>query len=84
VLIVDTTDISYPWVNGTGIPQSMHARIEERFSVSEDGSRLDYEMKYTDPLTYTEFITFTKAWDWRPGEKVRRFECTSAAADRSQ
>jgi hypothetical protein len=77
VLVVETTDIDYPWFNNTGIPQSRHARIEERFELNEDGSRLEYEMLYTDPLAFTEFITLTKAWEWRPGEEVQPYNCVN-------
>lgn len=74
-LVVETTNIDYPWFNGTGIPQSPAARITERFTVNADGSRLDYSMTYSDPATFTRALTLNKAWEWRPGEQVRPFDC---------
>ena len=57
------------------MPQSPDAHIVEHFTVNEDGSRLDYSMTYSDPATFTETLTLTKAWEWRPGEQVRPFDC---------
>lgn len=74
-LVVETTGIEYPYFNATGIPQSAASRIEERFALNEDGSRLKYTMIVTDPATFTEPVTLTKAWEWRPGEEVRPYEC---------
>ena len=51
------------------------AEIVERFTPSADGSRLDYTMTITDPATFTARVTLTKAWEWRPGEEVRPYEC---------
>ena len=74
-LVVETTDIDYPYFNNTGIPQGRDAHIEERFRLSADGSRLDYTMIVTDPATFTAPVTLTKAWEWRPGEQVRPYDC---------
>jgi hypothetical protein len=74
-LVVATTDIDYPYFNATGIPLSRAARIEERFTLNADRSRLEYTMVVTDPATFTRPVTLTKAWEWRPGEEVRPFEC---------
>jgi hypothetical protein len=74
-LAVFTVDIGYRWVNGTGIPLGPDATTEERFELSADGSRLDYTMKVTDSATFTRPVTFRKAWEWRPGEELRPYEC---------
>ena len=72
VLVVETSGIDYPWLNGRGIPLSEHARIQERFEVSEDGSRLQYAMKFTDPLVFTEIVTFTVVDSLGPGSASAR------------
>jgi hypothetical protein len=72
---VTTADIGYPWFNGTGIPLGPNATTEERFELNEDGSRLDYTMTVTDFTTFTAPVTLRKAWEWRPGEQVRPYEC---------
>ncbi len=74
-LVVETTDIDYPHFDGRGIPLGRDAHVEERFALNADGSRLDYTMKVTDAATFTEPVTLTKQWEWRPGEQVRPYDC---------
>ena len=74
-LVVATTGIDYGWFNGTGIPLGPDAAIEERFTLNADGSRIDYTMKVTDASTFTAPVTLSKAWEWRPGEQVRPYDC---------
>lgn len=75
-LVVSTTSIDYPHFDGRGIPLGKGARVEERFTLNPDGSRLLYTMEVTDPLTFTAPVTLTKEWEWRPGEQVRPYDCT--------
>ena len=74
-LAVFTVDIGYRWFNGTGVPLGPDATTEERFVLNADGSRLDYTMTVTDPATFTAPVTLRKAWEWRPGEQLRPYEC---------
>jgi hypothetical protein len=74
-LVVTTTNIGYGWFNATGIPLGRGAAIAERFALNGDGSRLEYTMTVTDPATFTAPVTLRKAWEWRPGEQVRPYEC---------
>jgi hypothetical protein len=74
-LVVTTTNVGYRWFNGTGIPLGPGASLEERFTLNGDGSRLEYTMTVTDPATFTAPVTLRKAWEWRPGEQVRPYEC---------
>ena len=74
-LVVTTTNIGYRWFNGTGIPLGRGAALEERFTLNADGSRLDYTMIVMDAATFTAPVTLRKAWEWRPGEQVRPYEC---------
>jgi hypothetical protein len=74
-LVVTTTDLGYRWLNGAGVPLGPDASIEERFTLNGDGSRLDYTMTVADAATLTSPVTFRKAWEWRPGEQVRPYEC---------
>ncbi len=75
-LHVTTTNIDWPYFDSSGIPQSEAIELYERFSVSEDGSRLNYHLTATDASTFTRPVDLDKAWMWRPGEVVRPFECT--------
>ena len=72
-LVVTTTNLGYRWFNGTGIPLGPGAAIAERFTLNDDGSRLDYTMTVTDLATFTAPVTLRKAWEWRPGEQVRPY-----------
>jgi hypothetical protein len=74
-LTVTTRNVGYRWFNGTGIPLSPAAMFAEVFALSDDGSRLNYTLMTTDPLTFTEPFTLRKSWEWRPGEQVRPYEC---------
>jgi hypothetical protein len=74
-LVVTTTNIGYRWFNGTGIPLGPGAALEERFTLNDDGSRLEYTMTVTDPATFSSPVTLRKEWEWRPGEQVRPYEC---------
>jgi hypothetical protein len=78
VLVVETTDIDYPWFDKTGIPQSDALRTVERFTLTGDGSRLEYEMTVTDPATFTEPVVLTKSWGYRPNDEVRPYECSES------
>ena len=75
VLVVETTDIDYEWFDKTGIPQGEDLSIVERFTLTADGSRLDYQMTVTDSETFTEPVVLTKSWGYRPNDEVRPYEC---------
>ena len=74
-LVVETSGIDYKFFNNTGVPLGPDAHIEERFALNDDGSRLDYTMVVTDPATFTSPVTLRKAWEWRPGEQVKPYNC---------
>jgi hypothetical protein len=74
-LSVETIDIDYPYLNGMGIPLGPDVRTDERFELNADGSRLQYTLTVTDATAFTEPPTFTKAWEWRPGEQVKPYDC---------
>lgn len=74
-LVVETTGISYPHFDKTGIPQTEAVHYEERFTVNSVGSQLDYTVTVTDPAIFTEPVELTKTWVWRPGEEIRPYNC---------
>jgi hypothetical protein len=75
-LIVETTSMNWGWFDTVGVPLSTNARAVERWTVADDGSRLDWEMVVTDPATFTEPVTLTKFFFYVPGNQVNRYECT--------
>ncbi len=76
-LVVTTTNIGWDYSFGQlGIPQTEDAELVERFSVTDDGSRLDYEITVIDPATYTQPVTLSKPYLWVPGLEIQPYECT--------
>jgi hypothetical protein len=76
-LVVETTRLSEPYLNNIGAPMSPVAKLVERFSPTEDGSRLNYTLVITDPESPIEG---KRSWVWRPDEKVMPFNCTASAS----
>lgn len=74
-LVVRTTRLNWAHFDVVGVPQSEDSELLERFTPSEDGSRLDYELTVTDPVNFTEPVTLGKFWVWYPEMTVEPFEC---------
>lgn len=74
-LVVETTRISWPYFDQSGVPLSADAVVLERFTPSSDESRLDYVITVTDPQTFTEPVTLKKYWTWRSNEQIQPFNC---------
>ena len=74
VLVVTTTNISYPWFDQAGIPQSEQSTLVERFTPTADGSRLDYTVAVTDPVNFTRPVTLNRYW-LDLGETIVRYNC---------
>ncbi len=74
-LVVRTSRINWPYFNRIGAPQTENVVVDERFSVSDDGSRLDYVITVTDPATLVEPFVWEAYWNWRPGEEVELYDC---------
>ena len=60
-------------VNGT--PQSEDAVIVERFTLSEDDTRLEWEGTITDPANFVGPAVLRMAWQWIPGEEIKPYQC---------
>ena len=75
-LVVDTTQISFPFLDGIGTPMSENVTMVERYTLSEDETRLQYEVTVTDPENLLEPAIWENTWVYRPGIEVRPFECT--------
>ncbi len=74
VLVVATTLINWPYFDNIGTPQSESVQMLERFTVSEDQTRLDYELTVTDPGTFAEPAVYRRYW-LALGEEVRLYDC---------
>ncbi|HEY3515410.1 MAG TPA: hypothetical protein VGL98_00075, partial [Gammaproteobacteria bacterium] len=78
-LVVTTTKSSWGHFDSVGIPLSVDAVLEERFTPSADGSRLDYVLKVTDAATFTAPVELKKTWIWRPEVTRGAYECRRAS-----
>lgn len=74
-LIVETTDIAWRYVDDLGTPMSEDAVILERFTLSEDGTRLGWEAQITDPVNFTEPVVMNGEWIWLAGHEIKPFNC---------
>jgi hypothetical protein len=71
---VRTTRIDWPWFDNGGTPQSTDVEIVERFTLSEDQSRLDFEITVTDPGTFVQPAVLRGYW-LALGETILRYDC---------
>lgn len=82
-LIVETSNISWPYVDEFGTPKSDDYRLVERFTFSADNRRMSWEATANDPLTYEAPAFLGRAgYEWIPGEEVKPYDCTIAAETR--
>ena len=75
-LLVETSNINYPYFNRVGAAQSLAVTTSERFTVSDDGRRLDYRLTITDPNTLTEPVSWSTYYVSGRGEVIKPYECT--------
>jgi len=74
-LVIETNHIDYPLLDDSGTPMSSDARILERYRVSDDDMRLDYEVTITDPAYLAEPAIWDAVWVWESGAQIKPFEC---------
>jgi hypothetical protein len=75
-LVVDTSRINWPYFDRAGAPQTQNVAINERFTVVQDGSRLDYVMTVNEPATLVKPFVWNAYFVWNPGEAINPYECT--------
>jgi hypothetical protein len=73
-LIVHTSNVSWPYFDGIGTPQSDAVEMVESFTLLDDGARLDYSLRISDPETFSEAAVVDRYW-LALGEKVEPFDC---------
>ena len=73
-LVVHTTRVNWPYFDNAGTPLSEDAEIVERFSLSEDQTRLDFEVSVTDRATFTQPAILRGYW-LALGDIVARYNC---------
>jgi len=75
-LVVSTDHVSWPYLDDSGTPMSDDVTMVERFTLSEDEQRLDYEVTVTDPENLVEPAVWVNSYVWIPGADVKPFDCT--------
>ena len=73
-LVVETTRINWPYFDTQGSPQSDDVRVIERYTLSEDQTRLDQHVTFIDPITFTEPATYQKYF-MALGDRDMTWEC---------
>jgi hypothetical protein len=67
VLVVDTTLLqNHPWGNGDGLPSGGQKRVVERYSLSDDGTRITIEAIAEDPEYLAEAVSTVYEWGYTP------------------
>jgi len=74
-LVVHTTAINYSLFNQAGVPLGNATEVIERFSLSEDQLRLNYDITVIDEEVFTEPVVGAKYWDWTPGDELLPYNC---------
>lgn len=75
-LVIETSKISYPYFDDLGTPQSGNLVFTERYRLSENDTRLDWDAVGDDPEVFTEPVILSGYLVWVPGEEVKPFDCT--------
>ena len=71
---VETTHIDWNFYDTRGTPQSDAAEVTERFTLSDDQSRIDYHITTVDPVVFTEPATIAGHW-LALGEEIEPYDC---------
>jgi hypothetical protein len=77
-LVVTTTNVSWPWFDQMGIPQSTQSVLVERFTPTTNGSRMDYTVTATDPVNFSDSVTLNRYW-LDLGESIVPYQCEEDA-----
>jgi len=74
-LVVETTDIDWRYIDDLGTPQSEGVVINERFTLSTDGTSLAWVARIADPVNFTEPVFLEGSWTWVPGHDIKPYNC---------
>lgn len=75
-LVVETSRINWPYFDRSGAPQTRNVTINERFTVVQNGNRLDYVMTVNEPASLVKPFVWNAYFTWNPSEAVNRYDCT--------
>jgi hypothetical protein len=73
-LVVETTSIDWPFFDIFGTPLSPYAHVIERYTPSEDQSRLHIQISVTDPVVFTRPAVLEHDW-LALGRTIEEYDC---------
>ena len=83
VLVIDTRHFEETvWGLGRGAPSSPQKRLVERYSLADDGMRLDVEYWFEDSEYLTERVSVQGEMFLKPGYEMEPWDCDPGAARR--
>ena len=83
VLVIDTTHFTESrWGLGRGAPSGPQKRVVERYSLADNGKRLDLVYTVEDPEYLTEPVTVSGEMFLKPDYEMRAWDCDPGAARR--
>lgn len=74
-LVIETSGIDYHTYGDLGPAQSNQSRVVERFKLSADGLKVDYEITVTDPVMLAEPWAWGGSFIYREGAELRAWNC---------
>jgi hypothetical protein len=73
-LVVTTSRINWPFFDNSGTPQSTAVEIVERYTLSDDQTRLSFRVTVTDATTFTAPAVIESHW-LALGHSIDRYDC---------
>jgi hypothetical protein len=74
-LVIETSGIDYHSYGDLGPAQSKQSHVVERFKLSADGTKLDYEITVTDPVMLAEPWLWGGSFIYREGAEIKPWSC---------
>jgi hypothetical protein len=77
-LIVETNAISWGILDDVGTPLSASAELMETFRMTADEQRLNYTLRVSDSVNFSEPFELQRYFIWRPELSVEPYDCVVA------
>jgi hypothetical protein len=74
-LVIETSGIDYHSYGDLGPAQSKQSHVVERYKLSADGTKLDYEITVTDPVMLAEPWLWGGSFIYREGAEIKPWSC---------
>ena len=74
-LVIETSGIDYHSYGDLGPAESKESHVIERFKLSADGTKLDYEITVTDPVILAEPWIWGGSFISRQGAEIKAWSC---------